>query len=392
MALLSAAGWAAVGSIGLGVYGANQAGNAANAQVNASRDANALQAQTRNMAYTANEPARWTGYQALNDINTLYGYGSAPYTPLAQLTGGGVGGGNLMRDSTAGSNGVITVGAHTSGGNDTMLSSQADMIGLGGLFGHGGGYNYAGGTINPMTGQVTVTDTSGDAQAYNEALSNYLRTGEWTLGDRQTKYLSTVKAQIDQLRSSGYGWDPTKNVPTGPGWTGAGTGTQPGAGSQPGQPGNMSRFFTSPDYTFRRDEGQRGIGNSFAARGGAASGNALRALSEFNSNLASSEFGNYYNRLASLAGMQQTANNQNQQAGQYAASQIGQGLINQGDARASGAMGQYGAILGGLNGAANSLGNYFGNRYSSNHSWQPGPASLPGGGSINPNLPWIGGF
>jgi hypothetical protein len=108
----------------------------------------------------------------------------------------------------------------------------------------------------------------------------------------------------------------------------------------------MSRFFTSPDYNFRRTEGERGIGNSFAARGGAASGNALRALSEFNSNLASGEYGNYVNRLFSMAGMGQVANSQAGNAGQQYTNGVSQANTAQGDARASGVLGTTNSIGG----------------------------------------------
>lgn len=105
--------------------------------------------------------------------------------------------------------------------------------------------------------------------------------------------------------------------------------------------GDMSQFFTSPDYNFRRSEGQRDIGNSFAARGGAASGNALRALSEFNSNLASGEFGNWWNRTASQAGVGQTTASNLGSLGANAASNIGN--INMGAATNAGQFGIAGA-------------------------------------------------
>jgi len=117
--------------------------------------------------------------------------------------------------------------------------------------------------------------------------------------------------------------------------------------SAAGQPGNMSRFFTSPDYGFRRDEGTRGIEQSAAARGGAFSGNALRGLDEFNSNLAAGEYGNYFNRLMAMSGMGQTATTQAGNYMQQGAGNIGNMLQNQGDARASGIMGQTNAWLGG---------------------------------------------
>ena len=65
--------------------------------------------------------------------------------------------------------------------------------------------------------------------------------------------------------------------------------TPPTQGATPATGQNFQRFYDSPDYQFRLNEGQRDIGNSFAARGGAASGNALRALTQFNQNLAASE-------------------------------------------------------------------------------------------------------
>jgi hypothetical protein len=120
-----------------------------------------------------------------------------------------------------------------------------------------------------------------------------------------------------------------------------------------GQAGNMDRFFASPDYQFRRDEGQRGIGNSFAARGGAASGNALKALTEFNSNLASGEFGNYYNRLAGMAGMGSQATGNVAGAGNNYANALMGSQQAAGDARASGVMGGANSVMQGVNTGVN---------------------------------------
>jgi hypothetical protein len=110
-----------------------------------------------------------------------------------------------------------------------------------------------------------------------------------------------------------------------------------------------TNFLASPDYEFRRSEGERGIGNSFAARGGAASGNALRALSEYNSNLASGEFGDWWNRQAGLAGVGQTTGTQLGALGADSAASVGNYLTNQGAARASGVLGRNAAVAGGLN-------------------------------------------
>ena len=43
-----------------------------------------------------------------------------------------------------------------------------------------------------------------------------------------------------------------------------------------------ANFYASADYAFRRSEGERGIGSSFAARGGAYSGRAMKALADYN--------------------------------------------------------------------------------------------------------------
>jgi hypothetical protein len=119
-------------------------------------------------------------------------------------------------------------------------------------------------------------------------------------------------------------------------------------------------FQASPDYAFRRDEGMRGIGNSFAARGGAASGNALRALNELNSNLASSEYGNWFDRRAQLAGFGQASTNNQGNAGTNYTNSLMQSQQNAGDARASGIMGGVNSAIGGINSGIN---NYLMARY-----------------------------
>lgn len=143
---------------------------------------------------------------------------------------------------------------------------------------------------------------------------------------------------------------------------------------------DMSGFLQSPDYQFRRDEGMRGIENSFAARGGAASGNALRALTEYNSNLASGEFGDYYNRLLAQAGLGQTANNTSAQAGMQTGANVGNALMTAGNARASGIVGSSNALTGGLSRAYDmwNYGRGGGNGGGGNWGWNtPPPLHTP---------------
>lgn len=119
----------------------------------------------------------------------------------------------------------------------------------------------------------------------------------------------------------------------------------------------MRRFYESPDYQFRFREGQRAMDSSAAARGMLLSGAQLRALNEFGSGLASGEYGNYYNRLAGIAGMAQTPTNPyaGTQAGLYnqmigAYGQAGANTANMIGAGANSNANMWGSIFGGLGG------------------------------------------
>lgn len=109
---------------------------------------------------------------------------------------------------------------------------------------------------------------------------------------------------------------------------------------------NPNAFQASPGYEWMRSEGQRDIGNSFAARGGAASGNALRALSEFNTGLAAQDYNNWWNRQAGLAGVGQNTAMNLGSLGANTSANVGNFLAGQGASRASGVLGKYGAISG----------------------------------------------
>ncbi len=127
-----------------------------------------------------------------------------------------------------------------------------------------------------------------------------------------------------------------------------------GAPAQGAAPGTA--FVDSPDYQWRLNEGQRNIGNSFAARGGAASGNALRALTDFNQGQASGEFQNWFNRRTQIADRGNQANSNIQSSAQNYTTGYGAGQQQLGDARASGILGVTGAIQGGLSGIAGAFG------------------------------------
>jgi hypothetical protein len=130
-----------------------------------------------------------------------------------------------------------------------------------------------------------------------------------------------------------------------------------------------SRWRTSsedPGYQFRMDQGEQALERSAAARGGLTSGGTGMALERYGQDYASGEYSNAYNRfnndrttrfnrLASIAGVGQTAATQTANMGTQVAGQVGENQIGAGNARAAGYMAGGNAISGG----ANNIGNYF---------------------------------
>lgn len=116
--------------------------------------------------------------------------------------------------------------------------------------------------------------------------------------------------------------------------------------------GQVNQPFTeTPGYQFAFDEGRRAVDASASARGMLDSGARLRELTRYGTGMAEQGYGQYTNRLASLAGVGQTATGQGiNNATQYGQN-VGQTLQNTGMANASGAVGQANAITGGINNA-----------------------------------------
>ena len=100
-------------------------------------------------------------------------------------------------------------------------------------------------------------------------------------------------------------------------------------------------FAASPDYQFRLDAGLEGVTQNRAVSGMLQSGSALRGLNDYAQNTASSEFGNWWNRQSGLAGVGQTANQANQQAGSAYANNSQNALMN--NAQTQGQSAYYGA-------------------------------------------------
>lgn len=128
-------------------------------------------------------------------------------------------------------------------------------------------------------------------------------------------------------------------------------GRGPGAPTTPTGP-DSSVFFESPDYQFNLEQGQQAIDRSLAARGKALSGQGVKEGARFASGLASREFGSFFDRLATLAGIGNTGAAQSAAAGSTSASQIGGAALTNGatqaNARMSAAAGVNSAAQGGI--------------------------------------------
>ncbi len=378
-AAISAGTWLLAGSAiagaGASVYAGNQAAGAAKRGTNA-----AISEQQRQFdaAMALQRPYSVTGTAALNQLAQLYGLPYAPYQdPSRGYAGGGMAGGG------GGSSGgqpkwadPLGVGINASdplGLNGGKEAQWYDPIGLssGGtepnyqwdagrgvvdVNGRSGGI--AGGYINPQTGEVWVATpgTKNRDAALSDAATNFLRTGE---GDMSNPALRRFADAIGSMGQNGYKYTAPQTGTNADGTPSANGITTPSGPS-------MAGFFASPDYTFRRDEGMRGLERSAAARGGAFSGNAIRGLTDFNSNLAAGEYGSYFNRLANIAGIGQTAANNGSQMSMTNGSNISNMLNQQGQQRASGIMNTASNVMGSLNNGVN-MWSYF-NRPSSGYS------------------------
>ena len=116
-----------------------------------------------------------------------------------------------------------------------------------------------------------------------------------------------------------------------------------------------------PSYAFRQSEGNKAIEAALRARGMYGSGGALKELTDYNSSLASTEFGNQFGRLSTLAGYGQDATNAGNTLGANYASNIGNiginSAANSGNALLAGANARASGYVNSGNNWSNTLGN-----------------------------------
>ncbi|REF72388.1 hypothetical protein [Paracoccus versutus] len=107
-------------------------------------------------------------------------------------------------------------------------------------------------------------------------------------------------------------------------------------------------FTATPGYEFRLQSGNESINALAGARGGLNSGATLKALADYNQNIASEEYGNYLNRLAGLTDMGASAASGQAGANNALAQMGSNSLAQKGNAQSAGAIGIGNALQGGL--------------------------------------------
>lgn len=167
---------------------------------------------------------------------------------------------------------------------------------------------------------------------------------------------------------------------------GYGTQAAPAPGVQPDYAADAMR---DPGYQFGMQQGQQALDRKIAAMGGRVSGASLKAAARFGTDYASSGYNAAYqrgqdrlNRLASLAGIGQTATQASAQSGANATNAISGLLSSQGDANAARAVSQ-GNIWGNV---GNQLSGYYMNQQRNqqqpmrNSTYDTGYYGVGGGG------------
>lgn len=281
------AGSALIGGVSSYAGGQAQAGAANNA------------AQLTNQQYQQTRqdltPYRQAGYGALGQINALLGLGgvSASTVGSGPTSGGGMSPGMLAAQQAGGTRG-------------------------------GGGTDYGSAL---MTGFLGARKNNSPIQDISQALA-----AGRTITD----------AQWAQAGFGPGGGSPNGNADTG---SGNAFNAGPPVDAATAQQNAFAKFQTDPGYQFALDQGSQALQRSAAARGILNSGATAKALTDYGQGMASQQYGNYFQRLQSLAGVGQSATNATGQFGAQSAQGQGNALMAGGAARAS----AYGDIATGVN-------------------------------------------
>ena len=141
--------------------------------------------------------------------------------------------------------------------------------------------------------------------------------------------------------------------------------------------GRYGAFEETPGYQFRYDESMRALDRMGRARGRRYSGGTIREAQRYSSGLASQEYGDYFSRLQSAAGVGQTSTHAQANLGAQTAANIGSIGMYGGQARAQSALERGGAMGPAIGGAVDAAGSWLKDRFGSG-------GGSAGGGSRNP--------
>ena len=265
--------------------------------------------------------------------------------------------------------------AAQTGAYDAGLAAGAASAAGAGAAAGGAGGAAAGSSLASMLPYMTAAQVGTgllQANAATNAADIQAAAANQALAQQQ-KNFETINAQQAPYRGAGYG-ALNKLAGMGSGQTQMYDETGKPIGAVTGATDYLTRQFSpedfaagiDPSYQFRLQQGQMANQRAANVGGGALSGNTLRGLQDYTQNLASTEYGNAFNRfqtqreniyntLAGIAGIGQTGQTAANTAGTNlanAASQLGVGAAG---AQAAGQVGQTNALA---NTAQNVIGNY----------------------------------
>lgn len=129
------------------------------------------------------------------------------------------------------------------------------------------------------------------------------------------------------------------------------------AGAKETQQQALADFQTTPGYQFRMDEGSKALDRSAASRGLLRSGAQQKAITDFGQNIASEEYGNYFNNLLKVSGLGSEAASSGNSTSASLTQGAGNSILQGGIARGSGYAAGANALASGISkGVENAVG------------------------------------
>lgn len=219
------------------------------------------------------------------------------------------------------------------------------------------------GTVGSLVSSSNQADAAKSAaqtqaNAANNASQAQQQSASAALAQQQNQFAQTQANEQPFLNVGGNALYSLGNLfGVGSGAPGTGVAGSGGAGQVSSA---LQTFQNSPEYQFALNQGTQALDRSAASKGLLESGAQLKDAQAYGQGYASQQFNNYFNQLASLAGIGQAATTATGQFGQQASNQSQADILNAGAARASGFTGAGNANAAGIVGSANALNSGFG--------------------------------